>query len=164
MNSEHFSSDVLELLSLFHRFEVRYVIIGGEAVIYHGHARLTGDIDFFYEISKENSLRLYESLKEFWGGSVPEIEDPSELTRSGLVLQYGRPPNRIDLVNQINGITFQEAWDSRLEEQIVRQDETIPVYFIGLDALIRNKEATARDKDRDDLRFLLTKKKSTRKK
>ena len=160
MNPQHFSTDVLELLALFNRLRVRYLIVGGEAVIFHGYARLTGDIDFFYEISEENCTTLFESLKVFWGGSVPEIENASELMQPGLVLQYGRPPNRIDLINNINGITFQEAWESRIEERIESKDETIMIYYIGLDPLIRNKEATGRDKDRDDLKFLMSKKKT----
>ncbi len=159
MNSHHFSPDVLELLSLLNRFQVRYLIVGGEAVIYHGYARLTGDVDIFYEISHENASRLFESLKEFWGGNVPEIKAASEFMQAGLVLQYGRPPNRIDFINKINGITFQEAWDSHIEESIEVSGQRVPIYFIGLDALIRNKEATGRDKDRDDLRFLTSKKK-----
>lgn len=135
MNTKHFSPDVQEFLSLLARFQVRYLIVGGEAVIYHGYARLTGDIDFFYDLSEENSGRLFDCLMQFWGGSVPEISEPAEFLRPGLVLQYGRPPNRIDLINAINGVTFQEAWDSRIEEQIEIEDQIVPVYFIGLDAL-----------------------------
>jgi len=161
VNSQHFSEDVLELLSLLNRFHVRYLIVGGEAVIYHGYARLTGDVDFFYEISEVNSQRLFESLTVFWGGAVPEIQNASEFRQSGLVLQYGRPPNRIDLINYIDGITFQEAWESRVEEQMSWKDENIPVYYMGLECLIRNKKASGRDKDRDDLKFLISKKKAT---
>jgi len=147
---------------LLGRSEVRYLIIGGEAVIYHGYARLTGDIDFFYEISEENANRLYESLKQFWSGQVPAINDAAEFLKPGLVLQYGRPPNRIDLINTISGVTFQEAWESRIEEQVAIEDQVVTVHFMGLDALIRNKESTGRDKDRDDLRYLKSKKKPAR--
>lgn len=158
MNPQHFSPDVRDFLRLLARFQVCYLIVGGEAVIYHGYARLTGDIDFFYERSEENSKRLFETLKEFWGGQVPGIGDPSEFLRPGMVLQYGRPPNRIDLINTIDNVSFAEAWDSKVEEELTIEGRRIPIYLIGLDALMKNKEAAGRDKDKDDLRFLRSKK------
>jgi len=65
MISTHFSKDVNEFLGLLHRFEIRYLIVGGEAVIYYGHARLTGDIDIFYENKPINAGRLFRALMKF---------------------------------------------------------------------------------------------------
>jgi len=63
----YFSPDVLEFLALLARHDVRYLVVGGEAVIHYGHARLTGDIDLFYGVRPDNAERLFEALAEFWG-------------------------------------------------------------------------------------------------
>lgn len=157
MNPQYFSADLRDLFRFLGKRGVRYLIIGGEAVIYHGYARLTGDIDIFYSSDDENAFAVYQALADFWGGPPPAVSGMTELTRPGLILQYGRPPNRIDLVNQIDGVTFEEAWPYRIEETITVDGDTVIVNYIGLNALIKNKEASGRDKDRDDLRFLKAK-------
>ena len=103
-----FSADTREFLALLHKHSVRYVIVGGDAVIYYGHARLTGDVDFFYEASTANAQALFAALREFWSGDIPSVAQWEELTQSGLVVQFGVPPNRIDLVNDIDGVRFEE--------------------------------------------------------
>ncbi|MFN0151647.1 MAG: hypothetical protein ACKVU1_13165 [bacterium] len=133
---------------------MRYLIGGGESVIFHGHARLTGDVDFFFDRTDANARALFEALVEFWGGGVPNIARHDELLVEGLILQFGRPPNRIDLLNQIGGVAFDEAWASRAVASITRAPEEIPVHFLGLDALIRSKEAAGRPRDLEDIKFL----------
>ena len=160
LTADSFSRDVLDFLLLLHKQEVRYLIIGGEAVIFHGYARLTGDMDYFYEATPENVQRLYAALREFWKGKVPGIAAAKELLSVGLVVQFGLPPNRIDLVNQIDGVNFKEAWRNRV---IVRLkgaglDDAF-IFYLGLKDLIRNKRASGRSKDLDDLRFLESKQK-----
>jgi hypothetical protein len=78
-----FSKDVMDLLRILHHRAVRYLIVGGEAVIHYGYARLTGDIDLFFESSPENAERLFEALKDFWGGPVPEVGGESGLREPG---------------------------------------------------------------------------------
>jgi len=56
MTNPNFSKNIKEFLFLLHNHKVKYLIVGGEAVIYYGHARLTGDIDIFYDSSKRNIL------------------------------------------------------------------------------------------------------------
>jgi len=154
MRASHFSRDTQEFLLLLARHRVNYVIVGGEAVIYHGHARLTGDVDFYYESSRENTLKLYEALSEFWSGDVPGVSSWEELTESGIILQFGVPPNRIDLLNSIDGVVFEEAWENRVEVTTEISGKTVPVYFLGLNELIKNKEAMKRPKDLEDLKYL----------
>jgi predicted nucleotidyltransferase len=150
VNADHFSEDVREFFRLLHTHAVRYVLVGGEAVIYYGYARLTGDVDFFYEPTPENTARLFEALREFWGGDVPGVGSAAELCEPAVVVQFGRPPNRIDLLSTVSGIDFGAAWTSRIEERVGE----VPVFVIGLEALIQNKAAAARDRDRDDLDYL----------
>jgi len=154
MKASHFSKDTQEFLRLLAKEEVKYVIAGGEAVIYYGYARLTGDVDFFYEPLKENALRLFKALNEFWSGDIPGVDTFEELMQTGIVLQFGSPPNRIDLVSIIDGVTFKEVWTNRTITRIEIGGETIPVNFIGLDELIRNKETIKRPKDLEDLKYL----------
>ena len=154
MKTPYFSKDVQDFLRLLAAHGVKYLIVGGEAVIYYGHARLTGDVDFFFEPSRKNVVKLYKALKEFWAGDIPGIEASEELMEIGLILQFGVPPNRIDLINQISGVTFREAWKNKLELSIQYVREEVPIYFIGLDELIKNKKAIGRPKDLDDLKYL----------
>jgi hypothetical protein len=85
----NFSQDVSEFVFLLARFHVRYLIIGGEAVMYYGYARLTGDIDFFYERSVDNVQHLYAALNEFWGNAIPGVGTEDELMQRGAIFQFG---------------------------------------------------------------------------
>ena len=154
MISSHFSKDIIEFIKLLGKHDVEYVIVGGEAVIYYGYARLTGDVDFFYGTSAENISKLFRALSEFWDDSIPGVEKMEELAEAGVILQFGVPPNRIDLLNGIDGVTFEEAWRNRTKCHLEADDRTVSIFFIGLEELIKNKEAMGRHKDMEDLKYL----------
>ncbi|MBP7583656.1 MAG: nucleotidyltransferase [Spirochaetes bacterium] len=154
MKASHFSPDTLEFLLLLNKYRVKYLIVGGEAVIYYGHIRLTGDIDFFYDASQKNVQSLFNALAEFWGGTIPGISSHDELSVPGTIIQFGAPPNRIDLINKVDGVDFNLAWESKTETVVEANGNSIPVHYISLELLIKNKETVARYKDQDDLRFL----------
>jgi hypothetical protein len=154
MKSSHFSEDVQEFLYLLDKYQVKYVIVGGEAVIYYGYARLTGDVDFFFELAPENVVRLYKVLTEFWEGEIPGIKSQEELLEDGVIIQFGVPPNRIDLINKIEGIIFDDAWKDKIIEKIISDNQIIPVYFIGIRQLVKNKASLDRPKDQEDLKYL----------
>jgi hypothetical protein len=153
VDPRHFSPDTRSFIQLLHRHRVRYLVVGGEAVIFYGHTRLTGDVDFFFDRSPANAGRLFEALGEFWDGNIPEVKSAEELTEAGLVIQFGVPPNRIDLINAIEDVDFGEAWDQRVTVMMATEDEC-PIHFIGIEALIRNKASLGRPKDLDDLQYL----------
>jgi hypothetical protein len=155
MKQDYFSDDVKNMLSLFNTYSVQYAIVGGDAVIYYGFTRLTGDTDIFYNLEVENVGKLYNALIEFWDGHVPGIDGEKDLQVPGTVVQFGVPPNRIDLMNQIEGVSFDEVWKNRLNEKIIYKGREIPVYFIGIDELIKNKKNIDRPKDNEDLKYLL---------
>ena len=73
---------------------------------------------------------------------------------AGLILQFGRPPNRIDLINTISGVTFDKAWPTRTKVTLASEAEDVPLSYISLDKLIANKRAAGRPKDLDDLAYL----------
>ena len=154
MTIETLSSDTLDILFYLYKHNVKYLIVGGEAVIYYGYPRLTGDIDFYYELSTQNCNRLFEALKEFWEGDVPGISTAGNLNESGAIFQFGVPPNRIDLFNEIDGVTFEQAWESREKTSLEYSETVIDIYIIGLDQLIKNKESIKRNKDFEDLKYL----------
>lgn len=154
MKALAFSRDVLEFLRVLARHEVRYVVIGGTAVIYHGHSRLTGDVDFLYDPASENVSRLWRALLEFWGGSVPGLSRQEELEDPEVIVQFGRPPNRIDLIAGLRTLTFQQAWANRVHESVTVDGAQIPVWLLGLEDLKRSKREAGRPKDLEDLRYL----------
>lgn len=154
MNASHFSKDAQEFLTLLSIHLIRYVIVGGEAVIYYGHARLTGDMDIFYDSAPENSRRLYNALNDFWHGNIPGIGSPQDLSAKNLIIQFGLPPNRLDLLSRISAVSFAQAWKDKVVEKIKIGKNEHPVFFIGLKQLIKNKAAVKRHRDCEDLEFL----------
>jgi len=155
MKASHFSKDIQDFIRLLNQHHVRYLIVGGEAVIYYGYARLTGDVDFFFETTRKNALNMFEALKEFWQGDVPGIEGFEALMESGVIFQFGVPPNRIDILTHVDGVTFKEAWRGRATTSMEIRGKQVSIYFIGLDELIANKKAINRPKDQEDLKYLV---------
>lgn len=152
--ADHFSPDTVEFIRLLASHKVKYLIVGGEAVIFYGHARLTGDVDFFYGLNRTNVQSLHRLLLEFWDGSIPGDLSVDDLAMAGQIIQFGQPPNRIDLLNRISGVDFDEAWKKREEATIRLGEELVPVQYISLHHLIQNKRAAGRAKDIDDLPYL----------
>jgi hypothetical protein len=155
VDASAFSPDIQDFLQVLHTHEVRFMIVGGEAVIFYGHIRVTGDIDIYYDRKDDNALRLYKALEEFWQGEIPELEGPFELEKRGVIFQFGIPPNRIDLLNDIDGVDFDSAWRRRTSVLLEWQSGSTPFSYIGLEDLIQNKRASGRPKDQEDLPFLI---------
>ena len=154
MKASYFSSDSQDFLTCLGKHEAEYLLVGGEAVIYYGFPRLTGDMDIFFRSTIENCTKLYSALLEFWEGNVPGIDHPGELQEPGVIFQFGLPPNRIDLMNRIDGVDFEEAWQNRERVDLEKGNAKTDIYFIGLDQLIKNKEAANRPQDQQDLKYL----------
>lgn len=154
MTAAFLSKDIVEFLFLLFKNKVNYLIVGGEAVIYYGHARLTGDLDIFYGRDNKNCFKLYESLREFWNDDIPGISSQKDLQKKGAIFQFGVPPNRIDLINEIEQVGFDSAFKSRVIKRITYKRRKIDIYYISLRDLIKNKKAVSRFKDKEDLKFL----------
>ncbi len=154
MTGEHLSRDIQLLVRLFADHRVRYLLVGGEAVIHHGYARLTADVDFFYDRTPANARRLFAALREFWAGDVPSVSSPDDLAEAEIVVQFGRPPNRVDLLSSLGSVDFTRAWRRRVREslRIGRRDVALPI--IGLADLVQSKRDAARHKDLDDIEHL----------
>ncbi|MDP6779921.1 MAG: hypothetical protein QGI83_24400 [Candidatus Latescibacteria bacterium] len=136
------------LLRLLEEHRVDYMIVGGYAVAYHGYPRFTNDIDLFFSSADENTTRLRDALMAF--GFQEEDLPPEAFRVVGSVLTFGVAPTRVDFINSIDGVTFEEA-----RPNVVRGTYGgVEVSFIGFDELIRNKKATQRTKDRGDVEEL----------
>jgi hypothetical protein len=124
------------------------MIVGGYAVAFHGSPRFTKDIDVFVDGGAQNIERLRDVLKEF-GFSEQEI--PSELfAKGGEIISFGVPPVRIDLVGDIDGVTFSEAKPNSVRGRYGQ----VEVTFMGLEDLLRNKRSSPRARDKADVEEL----------
>ncbi len=142
--------DFRDLLIELSDADVEFVIIGGYAVAFHGHARATKDIDVLVRASPANSARVYKALAAF-GAPLTQFEvTEDEFTDYDGVLQLGTPPFRIDILNSATAITFDEAIENRDAFEL----DGRRIAVIGLTALIKNKNAAARAQDIADVKAL----------
>ncbi|MEW5693441.1 MAG: hypothetical protein AB1765_09125 [Candidatus Hydrogenedentota bacterium] len=155
MTLPHLSEDIRILIQLLNKHNVEYLIVGEIAVIYYGYPRYTGNVDI-YNPDKNNVKKLFECLTEFWDGNIPGINNPSELEHPGIIVHFGLTPNRVDLINQIDGVTFKEAWDNVIKDKLTdKKGETSSrINIINLKHLRINKQKSVRQKDKDDLEHL----------
>jgi hypothetical protein len=142
------SRDWNEFLCALISRSVKFVLVGGHAVAAHGEPRLTEDLDVFVEASAENAEALRAALVDFgFGAAAPAAV---ELAMPGKVWMLGRKPQRIDILTQMSGVTFDEVWKGRVELDFAKR----PLFVIGRAELIRNKRASGRDKDLRDIAML----------
>lgn len=137
--------DLREFIGLLNSEGVKYVVVGGYAVAFHGRPRFTGDMDFFVEPSGENSQKMENVVRRF--GFAGTGLRAADFQRPDSIIQLGLPPNRIDLLTAIDAVEFQEAWENRIEAEI----DGAPVNFISKNLLLKNKAATGRAQDKADI-------------
>lgn len=137
--------DFVDLLRAFIAAEVRFLVVGAYALALHGRPRATGDLDVWVEATPDNAGRVMRALAAF-GAPLADVSE-SDLAREGVTYQIGVPPGRIDILTELTGLTFTDAWPDRLR----RPFGDIEVDFIGRAAFLRNKRATGRPKDLGDI-------------
>lgn len=140
-----FSQDFKEFVQLLIKNKVEYLIVGGYAVGIHGHPRYTGDLDIWLNPTRENAELILKSVNEFGFTSFNLSID--DFIKAGNVIQLGYPPLRIDLLTEIDGVTFKKCYSNRLNVII----DDLNVSFIGYADLIKNKKKTGRPRDIDDV-------------
>jgi predicted nucleotidyltransferase len=139
-----------ELLQSLNELEVRYLIVGGYAIMKYTEPRFTKDLDIWVENSAENSTRVFAALERFGAPLGSDKISPETFTRPGVTYQIGIAPVRIDILTQITGVEFSDAWGERVGGSIFG----VPVQFISLGQLIANKEATGRSSDLEQLKHI----------
>jgi predicted nucleotidyltransferase len=140
--------DFRDLLEAFAAAGVRYVLIGGYAVVFHSRPRATKDVDFLVAIDDDNRARLAAALTAF-GAPTSVIEGARNMTADDIVY-FGQPPLRIDLLGSASGVEFEPIFARAVEASL----DGVPTRVIGLDDLIANKRASGRDQDLKDCAVL----------
>jgi hypothetical protein len=140
--------DHIDFIAALSRHGVRALLVGAHALAFHAKPRYTKDLDILVEGTPDNATRIVAALDDFGFGGIGITAN--DLAEPGRIVQLGFPPNRIDLMTRIDGISFAEAWAGRVEGMFGGQ----PVFFIGKEDLIRNKAASARPQDLADLDLL----------
>lgn len=140
--------DFKELLELLNYHRVKYIIVGGYALAYHGAPRYTGDIDIYIKPDNNNAKKIMKVLTDFGFGSLGLKEEDFE--KNDQVIQLGVAPVRVDIITSISGVN----WDDAIRGSIQGKYDDIPVNYLGKKELIKNKQTTGRKKDLADLEAL----------
>jgi hypothetical protein len=140
--------DFVDLLRAFIVADVRFLVVGAYALALHGRPRATGDLDVWIEATPDNAARVMRALAAF--GAPLEAIGESDFARPGVTYQMGVPPGRIDILTELTGLAFGEAWPDRERGAFGE----LEVDYIGRAAFIHNKRATGRLKDLADIEGL----------
>lgn len=140
--------DLKELLSAFNKHGVKYLVVGGYAFGVHTEPRATKDLDLFIRSDELNAAAVYRALTQY--GAPLDGLSPRDFI-DGSTFQIGQPPARVDILQSIDGLTFDEAWQNRIEGLI---DEEVNVNVISRNDLIRNKLASGWEQDLLDAKKL----------
>ena len=140
--------DFVEMLSALSAAGAEFLIVGAHALAAHGHPRATGDLDLWVRPTPENADHVWSALQAF-GAPLFDLTK-ADLVSPAVVFQIGVPPCRIDILTEISGVRFEDAWGRRMILRIEEQD--LP--FISREDLLVNKRAAGRAKDLGDIASL----------
>ena len=140
--------DFKDFLRLLNSNDVRYLLVGGYAVGYHGYPRATGDMDIWIELSESNSKKIASAFRDF--GMPDEGISEGLFIEQNKVIRMGVPPVRLEVITSASGVSFNECYSNR---EIIEIDG-IPINFICVQDLKENKRAAGRYKDLEDLEHL----------
>ncbi|MBO9634960.1 MAG: nucleotidyltransferase [Chitinophagaceae bacterium] len=152
------AQDFEDFIALLNKHKVEYMVVGGYALAFHGKPRHTGDLDIWIGISKKNADKMLKVVKEFGLAALGFTKE--DFLKDGYITQIGYPPLRIDILNSIDGVAFNEAFANKKEIDL----DGLNVTYIGLQDFITNKEASGRSQDISDIIALQKKSKSKKKK
>lgn len=142
------NSDYKEMLQILLEEDVKFIVVGAYALAVHGYPRATGDLDIWIKPDSQNASKVLCCLKRF-GAPLYSLTE-KDLMENETVFQIGVIPRRIDIITSITGVEFDEAYDDCIKVQIDGME--IPV--LSLEKLLKNKEATGREKDALDAKLL----------
>ncbi len=142
--------DLRDILFALNAHDVEYLLVGGYAVGVYTEPRATKDLDVFVRSNSENSPKVFRALAEY-GAPLAGMTPDDFNNRPTMVFQIGTPPLRIDILQRIAGVDFDEAWDARVEGSL----DGIPTHVISKEHLIRNKLAVGRKQDLLDVENIL---------
>ncbi|MHC8948418.1 DUF6036 family nucleotidyltransferase [Sphingobacterium hungaricum] len=146
-----FQEDFREFIQALNNNKVRYILVGGFAVIMHGYSRTTGDMDIWVDRTKENYLNLVKAFQEF---GMPTFDMTEENFLNHIewdVFTFGVPPVAIDIMVQVKGLVFDENFSSAVEFE----DDCLKIRTLHKNQLLEAKRQSNRPKDIDDINNLL---------
>ena len=142
------SSDFKDLLKHFNDYHVKYLVIGGYAVIKYTEPRYTKDLELWVRADHENASAVFQALRAFGAPLIGMTED--DFAHEGYFYQMGVPPVRVDILMSITGLSFDQSWKQRVEADF--DDLVVP--FISRQDLITSKSAAGRPQDLIDVALL----------
>jgi hypothetical protein len=140
-----FEKDFIDFIELLNLHQVEYMVVGAHALAFHGRPRHTGDLDIWIKPSLENAEKMVAVLKDFGFDSLGLTKD--DFLKENYVTQLGYPPLRIDILNAISGVDFDDAYQGK----VIGQYEDLSILFINISDFIANKQASGRPKDIGDI-------------
>ncbi len=143
------SYDYRDLFKALSRYNVAYLVVGAYAVAYYAEPRFTKDLDIWVNPELENAQRLYKAMKEF--GAPLRGVHPEDFTERKMLYQIGVAPIRIDILMDVAGIPFEQAWTRRKRSRY----GDIPINILGIKDLITSKKRFKREQDVLDLKRLM---------
>jgi Nucleotidyltransferase of unknown function (DUF6036) len=147
-----FNQDFQEFIQALNINDVKYILVGGYAVILHGYIRSTADMDIWVDKTKQNYQKLKKALNEF---GAPSFSENEFLGNEFNVWGLGKEPNRIEIMSEVKGLKFDAAYKkSKIYEQ-----ENLKIRYIHFNHLLDAKKAAGRFKDKNDIEQLNKKKK-----
>jgi predicted nucleotidyltransferase len=146
------NKDLREFVGLLNEKGVKYLVIGGYAVAYHGYPRYTKDIDIWVWLNEDNALKVIETIRAFGMASMNILVE--DLLNKNSVIQLGMPPNRIDILTDLETLDFETCYAQRETTNL----DGLDISFLDFDSLIKAKLAAGRPQDKVDAKKLKEKK------
>lgn len=143
-----YEQDFIDFIQLMNQHRVKYLVVGAHALSFHGRPRYTGDLDIWIKPDNDNAIKMVKVIDDFGFGALGLSKE--DFLREDYVTQLGYPPLRIDILNTISGVDFDEAYQSKVEAET----DSLKIPFISASDFIKNKRATGRPKDLGDIEAL----------
>ena len=147
-NNVNLENDFLDFIKLCNQHQVKYLVIGGYAVIIHGYPRSTKGMDICIQLSEDNALKMLTVVKDFSSESLKLTK--ADFLKEHYIIRLGYEPLRIDIINDLDGVSFDIAWKNRKEVKIM----DVPIHFIGYHELLIVKQKARRPQDLADINKL----------
>lgn len=142
--------DFKDLLAALSAHDVRFLIVGGYAVTFHARPRFTKDLDVWVEPTAANSERVFAALAKFGAPLTAHGVAAKDFATPGSFYQLGLPPNRIDILTTVDGLSFAPCWERRVAAQFGNE----PVFYLSREDLLVNKRTVGRPQDLEDIKAL----------
>ena len=140
----YLTTEYSDIIEIFNEHDVRYLVVGAYAMSVFGYSRSTFDIDLWIDKDKENVKKTLLALDEF---GVPFVITTEDLTKDNSIIQIGVAPIRIDLLTDIDGVQFADAYTNK----VIHDFGEIQASVLHIDDILKNKIASKRSKDKIDV-------------